>query len=168
MGHLPRIIVECDSARLDLPLFSSRLIRIPPSAVSGSSAPCRWSGRPRLPGRHSSVTASPLRCRTGLSVGRSTSGRPPPGALGWLFCPQAHAGHVGRLVGTATPLREHWRPGQYFAPQLTYHGSSWEQKSHLPCTPTCRLRQRQSYRLTVVMRTVGSNPTAKWTVRARG
>ena len=36
----------------------------------------------RLPGRHSSVTASPLRCRTGLSVGRRGMGRPPP------WCPQ--------------------------------------------------------------------------------
>ena len=36
----------------------------------------------RLPGSHSSVAASPLRCQSGLSVGRSTSGRPPP------WCPQ--------------------------------------------------------------------------------
>ena len=36
----------------------------------------------RLPGRHSSVTASPLRCRTGLLVRRRDSGRPPP------WCPQ--------------------------------------------------------------------------------
>ena len=28
-----------------------------------------------------------------------------------VFCPQAHAGHFGRLVGTATPLRGHRRPG---------------------------------------------------------
>ena len=42
---------------------------------------------------HSSVAASPLR-QTGLSVGRSTSGRPPPGVLGWSFCPQAPAGHM--------------------------------------------------------------------------
>ena len=28
-----------------------------------------------------------------------------------VFCPQALAGHFGRLVGTATPLRGHRRPG---------------------------------------------------------
>ena len=32
----------------------------------------------RLPGRHSSVAASPLRCRTGLSVGRHCSSPPGP------------------------------------------------------------------------------------------
>ena len=42
-------------------------------------------------GRHSSVAASPLRCRTGLAVGRRGSGRPPPGVLRWSFCPQAQA-----------------------------------------------------------------------------
>ena len=47
----------------------------------------------RLPGRHPSVTASPLRCRTGLLVGRRGSGRPPPWCLKVVFCPQAHAGH---------------------------------------------------------------------------
>ena len=36
----------------------------------------------RLPGRHSSVAASPLRCRTGLALGES-SGRPPPGVFRW-------------------------------------------------------------------------------------
>ena len=33
------------------------------------------------------------------------------GALKVVFCPQAHAGHFGRLAGTATPLRAHRRPG---------------------------------------------------------
>ena len=32
-------------------------------------------------------------------------------ALKVVFCPQALAGHFGRLVGTATPLRGHRRPG---------------------------------------------------------
>ena len=59
----------------------------------------------RLPGRHSSVAASPLRCRTGLSVGHRGSGRSPPGVLRWSFA-RKH-----RLVGTATPLRGYRRPG---------------------------------------------------------
>ena len=60
-----RIIVECDSARLDGPLFSGRLIRIPPSATSGSPAPCAGGQvARRLPGRLSSVAAS--RCAAGL------------------------------------------------------------------------------------------------------
>ena len=61
---------------------------------------------------HSSVVRQPLRCRSGLSVGRSTSGQTAtlvPSKV--VFCPQAHAGHFGRLVGTATPLRGHRRPG---------------------------------------------------------
>ena len=45
----------------------------------------------RLPGRHSLVAASPLRCRTGLSSGCRRTGRPPPGVLKVVFCPQAHA-----------------------------------------------------------------------------
>ena len=50
----------------------------------------------RLPGRHSSVTASLLRCWTGLSVGRRGSGRPPP------WCPQG-----GLLpAGTCWTLRQ--------------------------------------------------------------
>ena len=47
----------------------------------------------RLPGRHSSVAASPLRCRSGLCVRRSSSGRRYLGALKVVFCPKAHAGH---------------------------------------------------------------------------
>ena len=45
--------------------------------------PIRWGGQAarRLPGRCSSVAASPLRCRTGLLVGCSTAGRQPPGVL---------------------------------------------------------------------------------------
>ena len=42
-----------------------------------------------------SVTASPLRCWTGLSVGRSTSGKGRHlGARKVVFCPKAQAGHV--------------------------------------------------------------------------
>ena len=33
------------------------------------------------------------------------------GAFKVVFCPKAQAGHFGRLVGTATPLRGHRRPG---------------------------------------------------------
>ena len=65
----------------------------------------------RLPGRHSSVAASPLRCRTGLSVGRRGSGRPKPWCPQGGLLPAGTKGHVGRVVGTATPLRGHRRPG---------------------------------------------------------
>ena len=94
----------------------------------------------RLPGRHSSVTASPLRCRTGLSVGRRGTGRPPPLVPSrWSFA-RRHSldtladwwglqRHCGGIGGRGL-----------FAPQLTYPGSSWEQGSHLPYTPTGRLR----------------------------
>ena len=49
----------------------------------------------RLPGRHSSVTASPLRCRSGLVLrgAEAREGRH-LGVLKVVFCPQAHAGHV--------------------------------------------------------------------------
>ena len=94
----------------------------------------------RLPGRHSSVAASPLRCRTGLSVWRRASGRPPP------WCPQGGLLPSRHMLDT---LADWWGLQRHcgsiggrglFAPQLTYPGSSWEQGSHLPCTPTGRLR----------------------------
>ena len=89
----------------------------------------------RLPGRHSSVTASPLPDWT--SCGAQRVGKTATWCPQVAFCP---LGHAGRIVGTATPLREHRRLGQCFAPQLTYPASSWEQESHLPYTPTGRLR----------------------------
>ena len=104
--------MESDSARLDGPLFSGRLVRIPPSAVSGSPAPCAGGQvARRLPGRHSSVAAS--RCAAGLDFLWGAVPREDRhlGALKVVFCPQAQAGHFGRLVGTATPLRGHRRPG---------------------------------------------------------
>ena len=55
--------------------------------TSGSSVGSQVARR--LPGRHSSAAASPLRCRTGLFSGRRGSGRPPPGVLRWSSCPQA-------------------------------------------------------------------------------
>ena len=101
---------------------------------------------------HSSVAASPLRCRTFSADGKSCGAAP----------------GVGRLVGTAMLLRGHRRPGQCLAPQLTYPMSSWEQGSHLPYTSTVWLRQRQSQQVIAALRTVGETPTAQWTVRARG
>ena len=72
----------------------------------------------RLPDRHSSVTASPLRCKTGLSVGRRGSGRPPPWCpQGWSFARrhmldtladwwglQRHCGGIGGPVGASAQL----------------------------------------------------------------
>ena len=60
-------------------------------------------------------------------------GRQPAALPDWAFCGAQNlrktvvlwaAPGFGRLVGTATPLREHRRPEQCFAPQLTYPGSS--------------------------------------------
>ena len=64
---------ECVATRTHTLLFLARW-------VARSSVGSRVARR--LPGRHSSVTASPLRCRTGLSVGRRGSGRAAP------WCPQ--------------------------------------------------------------------------------
>ena len=84
----------------------------------------------RLPARHSSVAASPLRCRTGLAVGRSTSGRPPS------WCPQVDAGYVRRLVGTATPLRRHreaaFRASAHLSRVLVEAGVTPAEHSHGP------------------------------------
>ena len=139
-------------------------VRIPPSAVSGSPAPCGWSGRP-------SSSWSPL------LGGRQSAALPV-----WTFCGAQYLGKTatlvpsrsfarrhmldtfGRLVGTATPLRRHRRPGQCFAPQLTYPGSSWEQGSYLPYTPTGPLAPVVS--LIVSVRAVGYTPTARWTAHA--
>ena len=57
--------------------------------TSGTSYRAGWVTERRLPGRHSSVAASPLPCQTGLLVGRSTSERSPPSEV--VFCPQARA-----------------------------------------------------------------------------
>ena len=71
----------------------------------------RSSAGSRLPGRHFSVAASRCAaCLVFLWVAVPREGRH-LGALKVVFCPQAHAGHFGRLVGTATPLRGHRRPG---------------------------------------------------------
>ena len=97
----------------------------------------------RLPGRHSSVAAS--RCAAGLDFLWGAVPREDRhlGALKVVFCPKAQAGNFGRLVGTATPLRGHRRPGacsRLNSPIPGPCGSLWEQGSHLPYTPTGRLR----------------------------
>ena len=77
-----RKIVENDNDRLDRCSLGCTLSvsHHPPSL--GRLPPADGQVARRLPGRHSSVTASPLRCRTGLSVGRRGTGRPLP------WCPQ--------------------------------------------------------------------------------
>ena len=77
-----RKFVENDNDRLDKCPLRAHSARIPPSAVSGSPAPCGWSGRPSPSWSPLLGGRQPLRCQSGLSVGRSTSGRPPP------WCPQ--------------------------------------------------------------------------------
>ena len=104
--------MECDSARLDGPLFFGSPRPYPTICrlwVARSSSGSRVARR--LPGRHSLVVAGPLRCGLVFVAGRRTSGRPPPWCLKVVFCPQAHAGHFGGLVGTATPLRGIDGPG---------------------------------------------------------
>ena len=82
LGSPARKFVEIDNDRLDKCPLRVHSVRIPPSAVSGSPAPCGWSGRPSPSWSPLLGGRQPLRCRSGLSVGRSTSGRPPP------WCPQ--------------------------------------------------------------------------------
>ena len=54
----------------------------------------------------------PVRCAVGLDFLWGAEAREDRhlGALKVVFCPQAHAGHIGRLVVTATSLWGHWRP----------------------------------------------------------
>ena len=94
------------------PPLGSPHVRIPPSATSGSPAPCVGGQvARRLPGRHSSVAASC--CAAGLDFLWGAVPREDRhlGVLKVVFCPQAQARHFDRLVGTATPLRGHRRPG---------------------------------------------------------
>ena len=144
LGAVPRITVEFDNDRLDK-CPSSRVALCPyPTICRQRVARSSAGGQVarRLPGRHSSVTASPLRSRTALLVGRRGSGRPPPWCPQGGLCARRHeAGHVSEQ--TAWGLQRHYGGigGRgLFAPQLTYPGSSWEQGSHLPYTPTGRLR----------------------------
>ena len=98
--------------RLDRCLLSRALCPYPTICrlwVARSSVGSRVARR--LPGRHSLVAAS--RCAAGLDFLWGAVPREDRhlGALKVVFCPQAQAGHFGRLVGTATPLRGHRRPG---------------------------------------------------------
>ena len=66
----------------------------------------------RLPGRHSLVAARPLRCRSGLSVGRRGSGRPPPWCPQVVFCPQGVDTSLEQCVGRLNHDRtteRHWQ-----------------------------------------------------------
>ena len=96
----------------------------------GRLPPCGWSGRPSSSwSRHSPVTASPLRCRTGLSAGCRGSGRPTPWSPQGGLLP---AGTCWTLWQIGRGLQRHWKGigGRgLFVPQLTYLGSSWEQGS---------------------------------------
>ena len=109
----------------------------------------------RLPGRHSSVTASPLRCRTGLSRGAQRLGKTATLVPSrWSFARRHMLDTLADWRGLQRLCGGKGGRG-LFAPQLTYPGSSWEQGSHLPYTPTGWLRWRQLYRLIEVVRTVG-------------
>ena len=85
-------------------------VRIPPSAVSGSPAPPWVAGSPVV------FLVATLRWPPAAALPVWTLWSAVPredrhlGALKVVFCLQAQAGHFGRLVGTATPLREHRRP----------------------------------------------------------
>ena len=78
----------------------------------------------RLPGRHSSVAASPLRCRTGLPVGRSTSGRPPPGGLKVVFLPAGTCWTHWQIGGDCSAIAGSYAAGALFRASATYPGSS--------------------------------------------
>ena len=93
---------------------SSRVhsVRIPPSAVFGSPAPPWVAGSP-VAFLVATPRWPPDRCAAGLDFlwGAVPREGRHLGALKVVFCPQAQAGHFGRLVGTATPLRGHRQPG---------------------------------------------------------
>ena len=67
-----------DNGRLDRCPLRAHPVRTPPSAVSGSLASCGWSGRPSPSWSPLLGGRQPLRCQSGLAVGRRGSGRPPP------------------------------------------------------------------------------------------
>ena len=144
--------MECDSARLDGPLFSGRLIRIPPSAVSRSPAPPWVAGSPVV-FLVATLRWPPVRCAAGLVFlwGAAPREGRTLGALKvvGLFCPQAHAGHFGRLVGRLNHDRtkRHWQ-SSIFAPE-DYSGT--------PRQPTPRLMEH-----------VAVNPFSSWTSNRLG
>ena len=74
--------------------------------------------------------------------GAQPAGRPPPWCPQGGFCPQAQSAALDTLADWWGLQRHCGGIGGrgLFAPQLTYPGSSWEQGSHLPYTPTGRLR----------------------------
>ena len=85
-AHHDRCIPEVAVASHRHPLSSSRCV----ACSSSGSQVAR-----RLPGRHSSVTASALRCRTGLSCGAQRLGETATLVPSrWVFCPKALAGHL--------------------------------------------------------------------------
>ena len=102
--------------RLGGPLFSGRLIRIPPSSVSGSPAPLQVDRSP-VTFLVTTLRWPPVRCAAGLVFLRGAENREgrllvpigglataPLGALKVLFCSQAHAGHFGSLVGDCNAI----------------------------------------------------------------
>ena len=120
----------------------------------------------RLPGRHSSVAASRCAASLGLLWGAEAREDRHLGAVMVVFCQQAHAGHFGRLVGTATPLRGHWRPRSVRASALLSRvlvGAGVTPAVHsfgpAPLAPVVSA-------LIVRVRTVGYTPTARQTTHA--
>ena len=104
-----RNVVECDSDRAPLlgsphPYPTICLLWVARSSVGSRVAR-------HLPGHHSSVTAGTLRCGLVFLGGAEAREDRHLGALTVVFCPQTHAGHFGRLVGTATPSRGRRRLG---------------------------------------------------------
>ena len=59
--------------------------------------PCRWVTARRLPGRHSSVAASPLRCQTGLLVGAEGLGKTVTSCPQVVFLPAGTGLDTGEL-----------------------------------------------------------------------
>ena len=142
LTRLPRLVSSWRATTIAWTGAFSRAhsVRIPPSAVSGSPAPLR-------------VVRSPVAFLV------ATPRWPPAAALPvWTFCGAQYLGKTATLVPSRwsfarrhrlDTLADWWGLQRHcggiggrglFAPQLTYPRSSWEQGSHLPYTPTGRLR----------------------------
>ena len=136
-----RRFVENHNNRLDKCTFWAHFFRIPPSAVSGSPAPCGRSGRPSpswsplLGGRQTAADAGLDFLFEAVRLGKTATLVPSR----WSFARR----HMLDTLADWWGLQRHCGSigGRgLFAPQLTCPRSSREQGSHLPYTPTGLLR----------------------------
>ena len=144
--RLPRPVTSCSATALAWTGPSSRVASSVSHHLPSLGRPLLrgWPGRPSpswsslfddrqpaaLPDRSFSWGAEPRKTATLVPSRGSFARRHMLDTLADWWGLQRHCGGIGGRG--------------LFTPQLTCPGSSWEQGSHLPCTPTGRLRQRQS------------------------